>query len=506
MKSVMLTRVTVAAIVAALVIPVQPVAQEQQEAKKHHRYKLVDIGTFGGPNSFLPEPTQAIQALNNRGMLTSGADTAIPDPNAQNNNGFFPSDGFIAHAFQWRNGVLTDLGALPGGNNSFASWISANGLIVGASENGLIDPMFGVPEADAVLWKDGEIINLGTLGGDFSSASAVNDRGQVVGTTVNTVTDQCESFSQPFCRHAFLWQDGAMQDLGTLGGPEATALFVNERGQVAGWSLTNSTPNPITMSPTTHPFLWEDGTMRDLGTLGGTLGFSKDLNNRGQVVGDSSLAGDLASHPFLWDRGALTDLGTFGGSSGFPESINEAGHVVGQATFPGDQIYHAALWRDGVMTDLGTVDGDPVSGAFHINSRDQVVGTSGPLSGEWVHAFLWENGGPMIDLNTLVRSNSGLQLVSAPDINDRGEVTALGKLPNGDVHVFLLIPCDEDHSDEEGCEDAAGSAIAAMENSPAPVSQGPADVMEVGLTPREIAARMRGRFGRDRGFGVWPRK
>ena len=68
------------------------------------------------------------------------------------------------------------------------------------------------------------------------------------------------------------------------------------------------------------------------------------------------------------------------------------------------------------MTDLGTVDGDPVSGAFHINSRDQVVGTSGPLSGEWVHAFLWENGGPMIDLNTLVRSNSGVQLVSAPDL------------------------------------------------------------------------------------------
>ena len=88
------------------------------------------------------------------------------------------------------------------------------------------------------------------------------------------------------------------------------------------------------------------------------------------------------------------------------------------------------------MDDLGTVDGDPVSGAFHINSRDQVVGTSGPLSGEWVHAFLWENSGPIVDLNTLARSDSGVQLVSAPDINDRGEITALGKLPNGD---FTLL-------------------------------------------------------------------
>src|SRR5215469_16903886 len=154
--------------------------------------------------------TQAFQALNDRGTAVGAADTAIPDPNATNNNGFFPSDGFIAHAFQWRNGVLTDLGSLPGGNNSFAGWISANGLIVGASENGVIDPTFGVPEVNAVLWKDGEVINLGTLGPNFNfgGATAVNDRGQVVGGTLNTVTDQCPYNQPPVCSRAFLWQDG----------------------------------------------------------------------------------------------------------------------------------------------------------------------------------------------------------------------------------------------------------------------------------------------------------
>jgi probable HAF family extracellular repeat protein len=82
----------------------------------------------------------------------------------------------------------------------------------------------------------------------FSGANAVNNRGHVIGTTVN-VTDQCESFSQPFCQRAFVWQNGVIQDLGTLGGPEAGALFVNERGQVAGWAPINSTPNPVTNFP-----------------------------------------------------------------------------------------------------------------------------------------------------------------------------------------------------------------------------------------------------------------
>ena len=509
MKSRISSFVIALAAFAVAVTSIRLAAQEQQtephHKKEHHRYKLIDMGTFGGPQGFLPEPTQAIQPLNNLGLVASGADTDIPDPNYPNTSGFFPADGFIAHAFQWRDGVLTDLGALPGGNNSFANWISTNGLIVGASENGLFDPTFGAPEADAVLWKDGKILDLGTLGANFSLASAVNNRGQVVGHTVNTVTDQCQPYSQPFCQRAFLWQYGAMQDLGTLGGPEAIALFVNKRGQVAGWALTDSNPNPTTGFPTQHPFLWENGTMKDLRTLGGTAVMIGDLNNRGQVVGASYLEGDVASHPFLWDRGVLTDLGTFGGSFGYAESVNDAGHAVGTAFFPGDQIFHAALWRNGVMTDLGTVDGDPKSGAFHINSKDQVVGNSANLSGEWVHAFLWEDDGPMIDLNRLVRSGSKVQLVSADDINDHGEITALGKLPNGDTRAFLLIPCDADHSGERECEEEA-APTAALQDSAGAISLSGMSTPQRGLTPREIMTRMRSRFGRDRGFGAWQRK
>lgn len=109
----------------------------------------------------------------------------------------------------------------------------------------------------------------------------------------------------------------------------------------------------------------------------------------------------------------------------------------------------------------------------------------------------------MIDLNTLVRSDSNVQLVSAPDINDRGEITALGTLPNGDSHAFLLVPCDDDHSREKECEEE-GPATTTLHNSPAAVRLSGVSAPQRRLTPREIMARTRSRFGRIPGFGAWP--
>ena len=126
--------------------------------------------------------------------------------------------------------------------------------------------------------------------------------------------------------HAFRWTESqGMQDLGTLGGNDSVASLINKRGQIAGWSFTNTTPNPVPDDcslftqniPTEDPFLWDDGKMIDLGTLGGTCGRPEGLNNRGQVVGFSDLAGDQSCHPFLWDKtGGMKDLGTLGGDSG----------------------------------------------------------------------------------------------------------------------------------------------------------------------------------------------
>src|SRR5271169_2511904 len=187
------------------------------------------------------------------------------------------------------------------------------------------------------------------------------------------------------------------------------------------------------------------------------------MNDRGQVVGNSTLAGEAVHHGFLWDRGTLTDLGTLGGDSSDANSINDSGVVVGRADVPGSLTHHGILWtpKHGVMTatDLGVIGGDACSTAYAINSTGQIVGDAGIcLVGG--RAWLWENGGPMADLNDLALPGSGLHLQDARLINDRGEIVCTGVLPSGDLHAVLLIPVDK--------EDDNANSGAAVTQSPAP--------------------------------------
>jgi probable HAF family extracellular repeat protein len=512
--------ITGTAMLALLAAPFMSLAQEQAQdhPAKHRHYKAVDLGTFGGPESYINPASVAgsPNQINEKGTAVGGSATSIPTTPVSNGFVCFGPGGivpFVNHAFERRNGVMTDLGALGEADScSDATSINETGQIAGVAENGVLDPILGVTQIRAVVWKHGEIQDLGTLGGNHSGATSNNDRGQVAGFALNATDDPFSFFdlllngnSGGTQTRAFLWQDGQMRDLGTLGGPDATAVALNNRGQVAGGSYTNSAPNPTTGLPTTDPFLWEDGYMTDLGTLGGTFGLSEGLNNRGQVFGISNLAGDQVADPFLWDGRKLIDLyaETTGGNFWTANAINDAGRIVGAADFSstGGSGFGAGLWKNGKAVNLGTLSGDCYSEAIAINSGSQAVGVSIACDTFDQRAFLWEKGS-MIDLNTKTPPGFSLVLASAVSINERGEIGGFG-LPAGctDVdacsHAFLLIP-------REGDDDETDEVAAASQNDAATIAQNSTSVTHAALTP-ETLAKLRSRFAnRHRGFGFGP--
>jgi probable HAF family extracellular repeat protein len=434
--------------VAALLLAAAAAAVPARAAASQHPYRLVDPGTLGGPQSFLNLPAVP---LTSNGALLGTADTATHDADYPKCNPFmvgFP-DRHLVHAFEWRGGQLRDLGALPGNNSSAVFEVNGSGAGVGMSETAVTDPNTGWPADHAVMFKGGQVLDLGTLpGGVESQAVDINNRGQVSGFASNGTRDKysfftvfggpgpCGPSGWRTQARSFVWRGGVMRDIGTLGGPDAVSTTQNATGQITGQSWTSSAPNPATGIPTLDPFLWASGHMRDLGTLGGTIGFANWLNNRGEVVGVSDLAGDQTGHPFLWANGHMRDLGTLGGDYGFASWVNDRGDVAGAAQ-AADQNFHGFLWRHGHMHDLSPVAGAPWAFPNSGNDKGQVVGTETSKHGNELFAVLW-SGSYGYNLNTLI-APSALHLTSADYIGNQGQIVGHGVLRNGHQRVFLLI-------------------------------------------------------------------
>jgi uncharacterized membrane protein len=226
-----LTTVYLLAALGILICAAAP-GQSRTAAPMHHTYTLIDLGTFGGPTSY--NYSENARAMNAQGAVDGLADTSIPNPNYPNFNPLlfaFP-DPFLEHAFLWSHGVLIDLGAIPGQNGSGAGWINEAGIVAGASTTGSIDPLTGWPAIEAVIWEYGTMIRLGDLGGQEGIATAINDREQVGGFGSNTILDPFSLLGLGTQTRAFVWQRGVIRDIGTLGGPDAAVLDMNNRGAV----------------------------------------------------------------------------------------------------------------------------------------------------------------------------------------------------------------------------------------------------------------------------------
>ena len=313
---------------------------------------------------------------------------------------------------------VTDLG-IPG--DPWVAWsqpkaygINASGQVVGSvyNEQG---------NEHAFLWDSGVMQDLGTLGGAWSAAYGINASGQVVGTT----------FTASSKERAFLWENGVgMQDLGAFSTSKwSGASGINASGQVVGWAETTTGH---------HAVMWDHGVIEDLGTIGGYQRQAYGINDSWQVVG-MAYTENQKEHAFLWEDGVMDDLGTLGGLYSYAFGINASGQVVGTAR-TASEVYHAFLWENGVgMQDLSTLGGTS-SEARSINGSGQVVGSSKIASAD-EHAFLWENG-VMYDLNSLIPDGSGWVLEYARGINDLGQVVGYGSY-FGATRAFLLTPIPE---------------------------------------------------------------
>lgn len=153
----------------------------------------------------------------------------------------------VTHTAKWKQGELQDLGVIGAGPNSESNWLSESGVIAGDSQNGQIDPLVGAWELRGVVWKQNKLVEVGTLGGGYNSlAWAVNDSDEVVGFSTTTVPDDNAMILQlglPYAyqTRAFLWKDGKIEDLGTLGGPDCNSAREGKLDLVTT-SDTNASP------------------------------------------------------------------------------------------------------------------------------------------------------------------------------------------------------------------------------------------------------------------------
>ena len=312
--------------------------------------------------------------------------------------------------------TVTDLGTLSGANSAKVSDINKTGQIVGTSAN------------HAFLWSNGVMTDLGTLGGSVSMAYSINDSGVVVGEA-STASGEM---------HAFVWQSGVMKDLG-FAGETSAARGINSKGDIVGVAYAKNVRGGAV--------LWSGGQRRSLGDLGpsGSGSTAISVNDKGQTAGVSSgfAANQGVVRAVVWLNGTISDLGALGGLHSTANAINAQALVVGWAEVA-DNSTAAFQWQNGKMSQLASLPGSVTSvgsgtQATAVSDSGVIVGSCVTSTGE-SHAVIWTNG-KIADLNSLI-PQTGLTLTHATGVNRSGQILVeqQSNLDGPITRAFFLTP------------------------------------------------------------------
>ena len=313
--------------------------------------------------------------------------------------------------------IVTDLGEFAGGAVSQGQSINTIGQIAGYAR-------FSNYNAHGFIWTASTgLVDLGAFppASDFSVAQGINSFGEVVGYSLHSGAIE---------QRGVLWTRGTMHSLGTLpGGTTSQANAINDLGQLTGYANGTKTGAAV------HAVLWgRNGVIQDIGALSGGYSQGDAINIQGEVIG-YSITQDAKSHPIYWNKSAgLRALPYLSATDtrGWGLAINNLGQIAGGSD------NNAVLWENDkahTAVNLGILSGG-WSTAYGINDQGVVVGASGSA------AFIWTQAQGIVDLNTLIDSNSGWTLGMATAINNPGQITGEGNY-NGAQHAFLLTPVSQ---------------------------------------------------------------
>ena len=295
----------------------------------------MDLGTLGGPNSDVSWPNHST-----KGEIAGIAETSQMNPLGEAwscSAFFFGADGYICRGFAWQDGVMSELPTL-GGYDGYAAGVNNQGRVVGWAENTVHDPTCAgtqVLQFEAVIWgpRLNQMTQLPPLAPDpDSAATAINDKDQVVG-----ISGLCSvAVGGASAEHALLWENGVPTDLGNIGGQAwNTPVALNNHGQIVGFANTSGDEN-APLSPTA--FIWTKASgMKAIPPYGtDTNDIAFDVNEKGQIVGQSFNANSGASRAIFWQNNVLSDLNTLVIQPTslyltLAQGINDAGEIAGTA-------------------------------------------------------------------------------------------------------------------------------------------------------------------------------